>query len=67
MKCGDPRCELCAEPAPPVVARAVYPTGVVVELLGGDRVEEAPAAKPAPERRFPAASIVVSARPRRLF
>jgi hypothetical protein len=67
VKCGDPRCEICAEPAPPVVARTVYPTGVVVELLGGPAVEKAPVAKPAPERRFPNASIVVSARPRRLF
>ena len=66
MKCGDPRCELCGDPRPPVVASITYP-GVGVELLGGSAEAAPEAPKPVPVRRFPAASITISARPRRLF
>ncbi len=70
MRCGDPHCATCVprDELAPVVTTIRYP-GVVVEMLGASPSNEAApeAPKPTPARRFPAASITISARPRRLF
>lgn len=69
MNCGDPRCQTCTprDELAPVVTTISYPSGVVVELLGGPAVPEPSKPPAAPVRRFPAAVITLGPRPKKLF